>query len=59
MNNKIKEVMTYGTVLNEVGSDNKEYDFKVRTVTYLYGNVVYFITLINGEVVNFTDTSKK
>lgn len=51
--------MTYGTVLNEVGSDNKEYDFKVRTVTYLYGNVVYFITLINGEVVNFTDTSKK
>ena len=59
MNKKIKEVLTYGTILTDVVSESKKHGYHVRTTSYLYGDVIYFVTKVNGEVVDFTDTSKR
>lgn len=58
MNKKIKEVMAYGTILNDISSNFNKEGYFVRVTSYLYGNTVYYITRVNGEVVDFTDTSK-
>lgn len=51
-------VMTQGTILTET-SNSLPNGFKIETTGYFFDETVYYVTKINGKIVDFTDTSIK